>query len=373
MRPAYIYVHVPFCARRCSYCDFAIAVRRVVPVDEYINSIEREIALRFPGDETWSVSTIYLGGGTPSRLGAEGISRLMELFQRHVTIERRGEVTIEVNPDDVTVDAARAWRAAGINRVSLGAQSFDDRALKWMHRVHNSASIPTAFDALKSAGFADISLDLIFALPAALERDWHADLTRAIALDPTHVSLYGLTIEPDAPLGRWIARGDATEAPEEQYEADFMLADAVLTGAGYEHYEVSNFGKPNHRARHNSAYWQGVPYVGLGPGAHEFSPPNRRWNTGAYAEWVRRLAAGDDPMEGNETLTDDNRIAEAVYLGLRTVDGLAISSAELAHVQPWVDAGWATVVDGRTLQLSPTGWLRLDSIAADLTLFRSRC
>jgi len=140
MRPAHIYVHVPFCARRCSYCDFAIAVRRVVPVDEYIKSIEREIALRFPGDDPWPVRTIYLGGGTPSRLGADGVLRLMELLRAHVAVEPNGEVTIEVNPDDVTLEAARAWSDAGINRVSLGAQSFDDRALTWMHRVHNAAA-----------------------------------------------------------------------------------------------------------------------------------------------------------------------------------------------------------------------------------------
>lgn len=373
MRPAHIYIHIPFCARRCSYCDFAIAVRKVVPVDEYLLGLDRELDLRFGGETLWPVKTLYLGGGTPSRLGPEGISRLMSAIQKRVSLDRVAEVTIEANPDDVTLDAARAWRAAGINRVSLGAQSFDDRALSWMHRVHDAASIPVAFEALRDAGFDDVSLDLIFALPESLDRDWRRDLTQAIALRPSHVSLYGLTVEPHAPLGRWVARGDVIESPEERYEAEFLTADEMLTAAGFEHYEVSNFAQPGRRARHNFSYWQGVAYAGLGPGAHEFAPPLRRWNVGAYAEWIRRLESGTDPVDGSETLTDENRIAETVYLGLRTVDGLTASAAESLHAQRWVEAGWAKLLPTNRLGLTPDGWLRLDSIAADLTLFRSRC
>jgi oxygen-independent coproporphyrinogen III oxidase len=373
MRPAHIYVHIPFCARRCSYCDFAIAVRRVVPVDEYLQLFGRELDLRFGGSDPWPVQTLYLGGGTPSRLGSDGITRLMAAVQARVTLDPDAEITIEANPDDVLLDAATAWRAAGINRVSLGAQSFDNRALEWMHRVHDADSIGTAFEILRRAGFNDISLDLIFALPAKLDRDWRNDLTKAIALDPSHVSLYGLTVEPNAPLGKWVARGDAIEAPEESYEREFLLADEMLKASGFEHYEVSNFAKPGRRARHNFSYWRGVAYAGLGPGAHEFDPPQRRWNVRAYTEWERRLNAGTDPRDGSESLTDENRIAESVYLGLRTADGLAISDAEAAHGQRWIDAGWATLSADKRLALTPHGWLRLDSIAADLTLFRSRC
>jgi oxygen-independent coproporphyrinogen-3 oxidase len=373
MRPAHLYVHIPFCARRCSYCDFAIAVRKVVPVNDYLRLLERELDLRFGGDDPWPVQTLYLGGGTPSRLGSGGITRLMTAIRARVIFEPGAEITIEANPDDVTLEAAKAWRAAGVNRVSLGAQSFDNRALEWMHRVHNSDSIAVAFETLQQAGFADISLDLIFALPASVDRDWPNDLTRAIALGPSHVSLYGLTVEPRAPLGRWVARGEVVEAPEESYESEFLVADEVLGASGFEHYEVSNFARPGHRARHNFSYWQGVAYAGLGPGAHEFSPPVRRWNAREYAEWERRLNAATDPMEGSESLTDDNRIAEGVYLGLRTVDGLAISAAEASHASPWIAAGWATLSAANRLTLTPHGWLRLDSLAADLTLFRSRC
>ena len=372
MRPAHLYVHVPFCARRCSYCDFAIAVRKIVPVDEYVGAIEAELDLRHGGAGAWPVQTLYLGGGTPSRLGAQGIRRLIAGFTKRIQLDPRAEVTIEANPDDVTPDAAGRWRDAGINRVSLGAQSFDNRSLAWMHRVHDADSIATAFSTLKAAGFDDISLDLIFALPSSLHRDWRNDIVQAIALGPQHVSLYGLTVEAQAPVGRWVARGEVSEAPEESYESEFLLAHDLLASAGLEHYEVSNFAKPDYRARHNSAYWQAVPYVGIGPGAHEFEPPRRRWNVGAYAEWVRRLEMRNDPIEGSEELTDENRVAENVYLGMRTLDGLAIDDDEAEYVRRWIDAGWATVSPAMQLVLTARGWLRLDSLAADLTLLRSR-
>jgi oxygen-independent coproporphyrinogen-3 oxidase len=352
------------------YCDFAIAVRREVPVDEFIGAVERELDLRFPGTAAWPLDTLYLGGGTPSRLGADGLSRLVRVIRDRAQLNPGAEVTIEANPDDLSREGARAWRDAGVNRVSLGAQSFDNGALEWMHRVHDADAIPAAVDSLRAAGIDDISLDLIFSLPDTVSRDWRRDLELALSLDPTHVSLYGLTIEPHAPLGKRVARREIMEAPEERYEREFMLADEVLTRAGFDHYEVSNFARPGHRARHNSAYWLGVPYAGIGPGAHEFDGDTRRWNVGAYAQWVRLIDSGADPAEGSETLTPDNRVAESVYLGLRTTDGLEISEAERLHVQSWVAAGWARTTGSR-LRLTATGWLRLDSLTADLTLFRS--
>ena len=370
MKPRHLYVHVPFCARRCVYCDFAIAVRRDVPVDQFLHGVEAELDLRFARDGMWELDTLYFGGGTPSRLGADGMRRLVHAIRDRATLRAGAEVTIESNPDDVDTDAARAWREAGINRISLGVQTFDDDALKWMHRVHDSAAIPRAIDALRDAGFEDISIDLIFSLPESIRRDWRRDLERAISFQPTHVSLYGLTVEADAPLGKQVARGEVTEAPEERYESDFLLADELLTDAGFEHYEVSNFAKPGHRARHNSSYWRGVPFAGIGPGAHEFDGSRRRWNVSAYVDWVRRLEKGADPLEGEETLTHENLIAETVYLGLRTTDGLSVTPAEVAHVAAWTTAGWA-LTDGERLVLTPLGWLRLDSLAADLTLFRS--
>ena len=370
MLPRHIYVHVPFCARRCAYCDFAIAVRRLVPVEEFVQGVERELTLRYPRAEAWPVETLYLGGGTPSRLGGAGVRRLMDVLLSRLTLLPGAEVTLEANPEDVKEETVAAWRAAGVNRVSLGAQSFDDTVLRWMHRTHDAAAIPRAVAAIRGAGFDSFSLDLIFALPDALERSWERDLSAALALQPSHLSLYGLTIEPRTPLARWEERGSARAASDERYADEYLLAHRLMSEEGFEHYEVSNFARPGARARHNSAYWRGVPYAGIGPGAHEFDGARRRWNLDAYAAWQRTLASGDDPREGSELLDEANHAAEAVYLGLRTRNGLRLSDIDVGRAERWVAAGWAEITDGR-LRLTPSGWLRLDSLAADLTLVRS--
>lgn len=365
----HLYVHVPFCARRCSYCDFSIAVRRIVPVDEYLGALERELATERARLE---LDTLYLGGGTPSSLGGQGVARAIDLVRARATITSDAEITVEANPDDVTPAAARAWREAGVNRVSLGGQSFDPAVLSWMHRTHAAEQVPRAMQTLRDAGILDVSVDLIFALPAALQRDWQRDVAAALALEPTHISLYGLTIEPHTPLGRWQARGKVTEADEEAYEREFLHAHDALTGAGFEHYEVSNFARPGRRARHNSAYWSGVPYAAVGPSAHRFDGTTRSWNVAPYAEWRDGLAAGDSVVAGAEALSRENRAAERVYLGLRTSEGLELSDAELALARPWFDAGWANVHEPRTIVLTPLGWLRLDALAASLTVVGSR-
>jgi oxygen-independent coproporphyrinogen III oxidase len=370
--PNHLYLHVPFCARRCSYCDFSIAVRRVVPVSDFIEGVRRELEIRYPTadqNQPWTLNTLYLGGGTPSHLGPSGITTLLATIREFAQPTAVAEVTIEANPEDVTPAAAATWIEAGVNRVSLGAQSFDDAVLAWMHRVHDSTAISRAVNDLRSAGFSEISLDLIFAVPAELNRDWQRDVELAIAQKPEHISLYGLTVEPATPLGRWHSRGQVEEAPEETYEADFLLADRLLAAAGYEHYEVSNYALSGFRARHNSTYWSGVSYAGIGPAAHEYDGTNRRWNVPPYAEWLRLLREGKDPIAGKEELTAANRIAEDVYLGLRTTDGLDLRGSEPDAVAPWIAAGWATLRNGR-LVLSPAGWLRLDSLAGALIATR---
>jgi oxygen-independent coproporphyrinogen-3 oxidase len=373
VRARHIYVHVPFCGRRCSYCDFAIAVRRVVPVEEYASALERELSLRFPaGGENWVADTLYLGGGTPSRLGPDGVSRVLDVLRQRITMGGDAEVTLEANPDDVTPAAASSWRSAGVNRLSIGAQSFDDQVLAWMHRTHDAATIGRAVDAARAAGIENLSLDLIFALPENVERSWERDVARAVDLEPAHLSLYGLTIEPHTPLGRWRDRGQVAESPDERYEREFLYAHAALSDAGFDHYEVSNFGRPGFHSRHNSAYWACVAYAGLGPSAHEFDGTRRRWNATAYAAWLARVDSGDDPIESSEELNDDNRVAEEVYLGLRTTRGLALSGVDIARVRPWIEAGWASLSPIGRLVLSPQGWLRLDALATDLTVFRSR-
>jgi oxygen-independent coproporphyrinogen-3 oxidase len=370
--PQHVYVHVPFCARRCVYCDFSIAVRRDVPVDEYATALGREIETRFADTGRWTVSTLYLGGGTPSRLGAAGVTSLLDTIKSRMSVADDGEVTLEANPDDVTPDAAHAWRDAGVNRISLGAQSFDDDVLRWMHRTHDASQIGSAIDAARGAGIDDVSVDLIFALPDSVARSWRSDLDQAIALEPTHVSLYGLTVEPHTPLGRSRDRGEAAESPDERYESEFLLAHDELTSAGFDHYEVSNYARAGKRARHNSSYWERVPYVGLGPSAHGFDGSERRWNVAAYAEWCRRASGGADPVAGHERLTPDEEQSELAYLGLRTDGGLLVAPEDLGRVSGWIDQGWARVVAPNRLVLTPLGWLRLDAIAADLTVGRSR-
>lgn len=370
MRPRHAYVHVPFCARRCSYCDFAIAVRRAVPVDEYLRALERELALRYPPGEPWALDTLYLGGGTPSLLGGAGVARAIGLVRRHATLAAECEVTLEANPDDVTAEAVARWRDAGVNRLSIGSQSFSPNALAWMHRTHEAAQIARAAATARAGGIGTLSLDLIFGLPGAVNRSWERDVADALALEPAHLSLYGLTIEPSTPLARRGARGECVEAPEERYAEEYLLAHDLLTTAGLEHYEVSNFARPGHSSRHNASYWSGASYAGLGPSAHEFDGARRRWNEREYAAWVSRLAGGHDPVAGGETLTAANREAEGVYLGLRTDAGLVLEAGEAARTAAWREAGWATL-DGGRLRLTQHGWLRLDALAADLAAFRA--
>jgi oxygen-independent coproporphyrinogen-3 oxidase len=215
-----------------------------------------------------------------------------------------------------------------------------------------------------------VSIDLIAGVPEMLGRDWDRDLDLALALDPTHLSVYGLTVEPHTPLGRWAARGEVREAPEDRHATEFLRAHDRLTGAGYEHYEVSNYARPAFRARHNSAYWTRVPYLGLGPSAHGFDGSVRRWNLAPYAAWSE--AAGRDPLDGSEQIGSSERDAEEVYLGLRTVDGVVIRQKDIKTVTPWMDQGWAVLEPAGRLRLTAEGWLRLDALAAALTTARSR-
>jgi oxygen-independent coproporphyrinogen III oxidase len=351
------------------YCDFAIAVRSRVPVDEYVSALRCELE-RHP-EELGPLETLYLGGGTPSRLGSDGIARVMDVVCAHTTITPGAEVTIEANPEDLTPEAVRGWRRAGINRLSLGVQSFDDGALAWMHRTHDAATSRRAVRDAFEAGLTNISVDLIFALPSALNRSWERDIDEALALDLPHLSVYGLTVEPRTPLGRWVARHSVDELPEEDFASEFLQAHRRLTAAGLDHYEVSNYGRPGRHSRHNWAYWQRRPYVGLGPSAHGFDGVARRWNTAAYTHWVDVLAHDGEPAAGLERLTPDDIAAEEVYLGMRTTEGVVLTNPEVGFVQRWIDAGWAELHGPDRLRLTANGWLRLDSLATSLTAIRS--
>ncbi len=336
-----------------------------MPVDEYLRGIALEIA---PLTPIMSLETVYLGGGTPSRLGGDGISRLLDLVRSRFAVADRAEITIEANPEDISTESIAAWSAAGVNRLSIGIQSFDDAVLAWMHRVHTAADAERAIDVARRGGITNFSVDLIFALPSELNRSWEGDLDKAVALEPPHISLYGLTIEPATPLARWQSRGSLNAADEDLYASDFLLADSKTATLGYRHYEVSNFAKPGMESRHNSAYWTGASYLGIGPSAHSFDGEARQWNVSAYAEWIRHLESGSSVVETRELLTASNHAAERVYLGLRTTDGLTAGESDLETAKRWLAPGWARIDEG-VVRLTPEGWLRLDSLAAGLTGF----
>ena len=360
----HVYLHVPFCARRCSYCDFAIAVRKVTPNDAFVRAIAAEWRLRAV-DPAWAasagISTLYFGGGTPSRLDPDALGRIIAALTQDHALLPGAEVTLEANPEDVSAEAAAAWARLGVNRVSLGVQSHDPAVLEWMHRTHRVQHGPAAVAALRQAGIHNVSMDLIFGLPTALDRDWQRDLDLTLALDPTHLSLYGLTVEPHTPLQHWTNRGEATPVDEERYAAEYLAANTALLAGGFEHYEVSNASQPGFQSRHNSAYWTGADYLGLGPSAHSFVGGRRSWNVREWADYAARAEAGGALEAGAEALDEGARRLEERYLGLRTIAGLTVDDIPAGPRAAWVQAGWATVAGDR-LRLTVEGWLRLDAL-----------
>jgi len=363
----HLYVHVPFCRRRCSYCDFSIAVRASIPERLYVEAIQRELE-HVPSSETETLETIYFGGGTPSLLPPAGIASVLEAIASRAPASAAAEITLEANPEDVTAEAAAAWRNAGVNRISLGVQSFDERVLQWMHRVHDAERPRAAVRTLRAAGFDNVSLDLIFALPASLQRDWVRDLESALALEPDHLSLYGLTVEPRTPLHRWIARGATSALSDERYAEEYLEAHDRLEGAGLSFYEVSNAARRQRYSRHNRAYWIGDPYTGLGPAAHSFDGRVRRWNLSAWEAYRRSIAASGTAVESEETLTEEQRALERLYLGLRTDAGVSLAEAGISRVAlaALVEQGWVVEQSGY-VKCTVEGWLRLDSLVAALT------
>jgi oxygen-independent coproporphyrinogen-3 oxidase len=364
----HLYVHVPFCKRRCSYCDFAIAVRKQVPGDEFVELIKREYALR--ESPTEPLDTLYFGGGTPSLLSTDQIADLIGFFRSEIGFANPTvEVTLEANPDDVSPETAGAWAAAGVNRCSLGVQSLQPAVLEWMHRTHTAGQALTAIGTLTRAGIASVSADVIFALPEALESDPLGDTEQLLEFELDHVSAYGLTVESGTPVAKWTQRGAVRHVADDVYEEEFLRLRGVLTGAGFEHYEVSNYAKPGRRSRHNSAYWTGAPYVGMGPSAHSFDGETRRWNLRDWAEYSRTVAGGADPLAGQETLSPTERLLEQWYLGLRRAEGVRVPQGG-EPVGPALDAavgaGWLEM-EGPVIRPTPHGWLRLDAIITSLT------
>ena len=371
MPPRFLYLHVPFCLRRCPYCDFAVQPTRRPPIQDWLDAVDAELRLATEANGWTSplqLETIYVGGGTPSLLGPGGMARLRGRLEAYARWDGGVEWTAEANPETFTTGLAREWADAGVNRLSIGVQSFHEPVLRWMGRLHGPAGAVASVEAARAAGIDNVSIDLIFALPTRLGRDWGDDLARALALEPAHLSLYGLSAEPGTPLGRWVREGREAMAGEETYAAEFLRAAEVAAQAGLRQYEVSNFARPGRESRHNGAYWTGAPYLGVGPGAHSFLPPVRSWNRRDWKGYREDLAAGRSPEAERESVEGESARLERIWLGLRTAEGLAcadLSERQAALARSWRSRGWA--LDGSDrLRLTARGWLILDRLAVEL-------
>lgn len=322
-----IYLHVPFCNSRCIYCGFCSTVSKVLR-QKYIPALKREISER--GDFFSSlyesdriVKTLYVGGGTPSILPPELLKEAVSAIRETFTIAEEIEFTVEVNSDDITEDYAGSLRKMGVNRVSMGVQSFKDSHLKWMRRRHDSQTAVNAYRILRKAGFDNISLDLIFGFPLMTVRDWEDNLDTIIELSPEHISAYQMGIDPDTPLERMEKSGEFSLPSQEDSERMYKILQSKLKAAGYVQYEVSNFCKPGYHSRHNSSYWNRTPYLGLGPGAHSFIGMAREWNTSDIATWCDLSIL---PLREGETLSPEDVFNEILMLGLRTAAGVSLDT-----------------------------------------------
>lgn len=367
-------MHVPFCARKCPYCHFYNLGHDDGREAVWLDGLAREIAvLRNDGAfEDARLATLYWGGGTPSLLGPDAFERAAALALGIAPRSERLEWTLELNPDDASADRLGRWRDRGVTRISVGAQSFDPSRLEFLGRTHGADAAARAVRAAAEAGFADVSLDLIFnlAVPGATSagrrRAWVRDLARAFSLPITHLSLYGLTIERGTAFDARVRGGATLTPPDAAYAAEYRAACSAARRAGFEHYEVSSFALPGHRSRHNSAYWTGAPYLGLGPAAHSFDGLRRWANVSSLTGWAEALATGGDPRAFSELLTPSQRRLETLYLGLRRSEGVERAHPLLAGpAVEVVDAllGEGLLVEqGGHLACTTRGFLVLDGI-----------
>ena len=366
--PRALYVHFPFCAHRCHYCDFSVTRAAAPPVARWVSAIERELAWWFERggwDPGTVLDTIFVGGGTPSLMGATGMEELGERIAAWYRIDPdRTEWTAEVNPASFAAELGRRWRATGVNRLSLGVQAFDDAVLGWLGRLHDRRCATRAVRAARRVGFDRVSLDLLFGLPPDVARDLAAEVEAAVALGVSHLSLYGLTVEPRTPLAEWIRLGRVRQPEEDRYAAEYRLLSDRLRAAGYDHYEVSNFARPGAQCRHNWSYWKRTSYLAVGPSAHGFLPPIRSWNVFRWDRYERALDVGRGPLEGWERVGPEEEALERIWLGLRTERGIAADRLGRDR-DAWLEAGWLEERNGRCVA-TIEGWLRLDAMVAEL-------
>lgn len=390
-----LYIHIPFCKHRCIYCGF-YSTTSLEWRSRYVNAICREMQLRATalggsaptalGDSVAeSIATIYLGGGTPSQLTIPHLEQLFLYINKVYCLTEPCEMTIEVNPDDVTADYAAALQHLGINRVSMGAQTFDDQRLRFLHRRHTAAQVSQAVRLLREAGIQNISVDLMYGFPGETLADWHHDIDAVLALDVEHISAYCLTIEEGTPLHRMMRNGDYPQKEETERQMYEMLIDQ-LTAAGYEHYEISNFARSGYRSRHNSSYWNDVPYIGLGAAAHSYmSAPTvlggsaaetravRSWNVSDLRQYIDAIERGELPSE-YEVLDADTHYNDRIATALRTSDGLDLMTLDekyrrycLHEAEPFIKDGLLQL-HRQCLSLTRKGLFISDMVMSSLML-----
>lgn len=377
-----LYVHVPFCERKCEYCDFYSIESRAL-LGRFVESVRRELtggALRCAG---YSVDTVYFGGGTPSLLSAGQVESILDVIRAGYRLDQDVEVTLEVNPGTVDLPALEALQRVGVNRLSIGVQSFDDGELRFLGRIHSAADARACIVAARKVGFDNLSLDCMYSLPGQTPEKWRRTLEETVGFAPEHLSAYSLIVEENTPLfqsvqeGRVIPNSDGVEAQLYELTMEFLEAN------GYEHYEVSNYAQPGFRSRHNSRYWHHESYLGFGPAAHSFWLNSRttaaqRWSNSAnVAAYCELLFRGESPISITETLSERDLINERIFLGLRS-DGLdldmlhkelgySLSGQQEDTVRGLVQQEYA-VLEGRRLRLTRRGYVMSDEICARLLL-----
>jgi oxygen-independent coproporphyrinogen-3 oxidase len=331
-----LYLHIPFCKSRCIYCNFYSTTHADMR-QRYVDALCKEMEMKkpTPSQRDGRLSTIYLGGGTPSQLT---IPQLRQLFYNinkvysptsHLS-PLTSEITIEMNPDDVTVEYAEALSQLGINRVSMGAQTFDDERLRFLHRRHTAGQVAEAVKRLRAAGIQNISIDLMYGFPNETIEDWQRDIDAALALNVEHISAYCLMIEEGTPLYQWTIDNSQLTIDEELERQMYETLIDKLTAAGYEHYEISNFARPGYRSLHNSSYWKDIPYIGLGAAAHGYNGKKRSWNVADIKQYIESIEQGVIPCE-EEFIDEDTHYNDRITTALRTSDGLDLTTLSDHH------------------------------------------
>ena len=368
-----IYIHIPFCRKACHYCNFHFSTTHSL-LPQMIDAIVAEVLLQKDYLQE-NIDTIYFGGGTPSLCTPEQIQCILHAIQMVFTVNDGAEITLESNPDDITEERLLAWRQMGVNRLSVGVQSFVEEDLRWMNRAHSATQATKCIQLAQQYGFNNLTIDLIYGTPTLSDEQWQQNVQTAIDLGVTHLSCYALTVEPKTALDKMIQQQKIANVDAEKQAQHFELLMQWLQEAGYEHYEISNFAKPGHRSRHNSSYWQGKNYLGLGPSAHSFNGKSRQWNIANNALYMTSINQQQIPSE-LEILTPTQQLNEYIMTSLRTMEGLSLQHVQqqwsdamvtdiLKDAQPYLQAG-NMLFDTQYLRLTNAGRLLADGIAADL-------